>query len=425
MARGHRGRAKGYVGLQEARYIELTLQSTAPTAKKQALQRLCKLYRGGFRLAAPMVIKGLILQNPRDPDAKVKRWAFNTLSQFGTADDVPIMMPALDACRADSEIFEAGVTALAHMLPKDQVAAVLAHWGVTMDPETVLALAQQSTEYEAELADVHLDIDIATTEQLRAGTLLVGLQRAPEGLFSRHHPVTEVIGALNEHSDPIVAQYSFWAAVEHPRLGVDQMRVQPKDFLTLPANVQGWAFRVLTKDAERTKSNYDLIVEASESKHLETREGLAFGIRDIYYDSLDINIIDWYVEEEAVVVKEKLLEHMSAQASESSRYREHVELAFRATAPGSPLRARLEALPILNQLKAELDTYPLEEAAIVEGNSVVSEAIKEPTYEKVERVMKWAGVLNKGGQALAGLARSADTISTELHHILPHLPHMF
>ena len=229
MAQRSRPRVRGYIKLQEANFVELTLQTGSAVGKKQALQRLCGLLRAGYRLTAPMVMKGLLFLSLRDPDAKVRRWAFNTLAQLGVAADVPLIMPALEASRSETDVFEAGLTALAHILPNDQLPPVLAAWDVPMTSSTVLALAQQSSAYEEEISKVHLEIETATVNELRLGTLMVGLQKAPEGLFSRHHPVTEVIGVLNNHDDPIVAQYSFWAAAEHPDLGLSHMRVQPAD----------------------------------------------------------------------------------------------------------------------------------------------------------------------------------------------------
>jgi hypothetical protein len=91
------------------------------------------------------------------------------------------------------------------------------------------------------------------------------------------------------------------------------------------------------------RNHYDAIVEGSQSEHFQVREGVAFGLRDIFYDSLDITVIDWLLDERDLEIREKLLEHMAAQSEYSGGYREEVEKAYRDSATGSTLRARLEA----------------------------------------------------------------------------------
>ena len=315
----------------------------SPVVRKQALQRLCGLYRQGARLAAPRAIKGLILHALVDVDSKVQRWAFNALAQLGESADVPLMLGPWKNSRSDSEVFEAGLTALAHLLSKDDLLALLKEAGVDLGPSALMALGQQTDAFNAELSELRLDIHRAGDGELREATLLIGLKRAPETLFSGRFPVADVIGDLNTHGDPIVAQYSFWATVEHPNLGLENVRVAPENFPLLPPNVQGWAYRTLTKDGARAVRHYDAIVGATESTFPEVREGVAIGLRELYYDSLDVTVADWFLDERDSVVRDRLLEHMATHVTKSSAYRDEVMKAYREAANGSVLRSRLEA----------------------------------------------------------------------------------
>lgn len=256
-------------------------------------------------------MKALILHALVDTDSKVRRWSFNALAQLGEAADVPLMIGPWKANRSDPEIFEAGLTALAHLLSKDDLLVILKETEVRLDASALMALGQQTDGFGAELDAVRLDIDQATQGELRSATLLIGLKKAPNTLFSGRFPVSDVIGDLNTHPDPIVSQYSFWATVEHPDLGLDNVRVPPSQFSQLPPNVQGWAYRTLTKDGSKAVAHYDAIVGASESVHPEVREGVAIGLRDIYYDSLDVTVADWFVDERDPAVRDRLLEHMA------------------------------------------------------------------------------------------------------------------
>jgi hypothetical protein len=336
-------RRRSWISQQEITFIELALQSDIPVSRKQALQRLCGLYRQGARAAAPRQIKGLIIHLLIDPDEKVRRWAFNAMAQLGEPADVPLLVGPWENGRDDDAVFEAGLTALAHLLPKPDLLLLLGDVGVEMGAVTVMALAQQTDAFTEELNRIHLALDTASNSELRAATLLIGLKKSPDTLFSDRFPVSDVIGDLNTHPDPIISQYSFWATVEHPKLGIDNIRVSPNEFTRMPPNVQSWAYRVLTKDGTNAVQHYDTIVGGSESQYSEVREGVAIGIRNIYYDSLDLTVADWFVDESSPAVREALLDHMATHVNKSSAYREELLRVYRQAATGSILRSRIDA----------------------------------------------------------------------------------
>jgi hypothetical protein len=301
------------------------------------------MLRAGFVPFAEPQLKAAVLFALGSRDTKVRRWSFNALALIGDRKDVPVMEVYWRESFEDSDVFEAGLSALAQILTRDELLKVLSDSGVALSPAVVMALAQHRGHFEKELNEIRLDPDKAEPGELRSATLLIGLQRAPETLFSDKHPVSAVIGDLNAYPDKIVAQYSFWATVEHPDLSLDSVRIPPGLFSQLAPNVQAWAYRVLTKNREIAQKHYDLIVEASDSDHATVREGVAMGLRDIFYDSLDTTVIDWSLSEEDMIIREKLWEHMAANAEHSHGYKDEVEKAYRSSSNNSTLRARLEA----------------------------------------------------------------------------------
>ena len=86
-------------------------------------------------------MKALILHALVDTDSKVRRWSFNALAQLGEAADVQLMIGPWKANRSDPEIFEAGLTALAHLLSKDDLLVILKEAEVRLDASALMARA--------------------------------------------------------------------------------------------------------------------------------------------------------------------------------------------------------------------------------------------------------------------------------------------
>ncbi|MFT8797198.1 hypothetical protein [Zymomonas mobilis] len=340
--------------------MQRSLESDSPIQRKLALQRLCSLYRNGGRFTNELVLKGCVLQCLTDVDAKVKRWAFNSLAQFGSLADVPLIEGAWRNTFSDPDIFSAGLTTLAKLLSKDKIIELLNKSQVDLTPSIILTLGQQTDSYDTELRKLRLNLDSATEQELREATLLIGLNRAPDTLFSFRHPVSSVIGDLNTHPNPIIAQYSFWATYENSSLNLSDVRILPEHFSDLPPNVQGWAYRLLTKGEVILPQYHDIIVSASESVHVLAREGMAIGLRDVFYDGLDTIILDWDIEENNALIKDHLLDHMARNSHRSIGYREEILRVYRSSSPSSILRARIEAANTDEQLSLELRKIALQ-----------------------------------------------------------------
>lgn len=374
---------------------------------------------------------------------------------------------------------------MAALLDKDELCVVLREADVELDAGALMALCQRGESFRTELEKARIKLEQATDDELRAATLLIGLGRAPEHLFSDRHPVSDIIGDLNTHGNPTIAQYSFWATVENSRLGLSNVRVRPDEFARLPPNVQGWAFRILTKEGSRVAQYNDLLVEASQSRFTVVREGVAIALRNIYYDSLDVTVADWLLLEPDVIVRDTLLEHMAFHSTSSPVYREEVLRAFRAAGPASILRSRLQAAnrdvdigremqkialntddpdlfrsiagPIVNntqnfhgtvnigglsnsgignsgQVKIDTATAELEIVSIIrelitdlhreKGNlklDIATEAAKAPRKINVERVVSWLRSIKDGGEATAAIIAVA---TRAVDKITPYLEHL-
>lgn len=172
-------------------------------------------------------------------------------------------------------------------------------------------------------------------------TLLIGMDKAPKNLFTPRHDNANVIGELNRHDDTLVSQYSIWAITENPLMGVRNLRISLKDIESMPPNVRAWIYRLISFDPNTAKEHLTYIVLGSEDKSEEAREGLAIGIRNVYFDGLEETTFPWLPDEPNVTIRHRLLEHMAACADRCPSYITPVTEAYRDG--GGLLRARLEA----------------------------------------------------------------------------------
>ena len=134
---------RGAIDSVEATFLELQLVGPDPTAKKNALQRLCRLYRLGQRLRAPERSVLLILGLLYDPDKKVVRWALNASAFLVKEDRIGAIIDAIERNREDPDILGAGVAALAANHDEEKLRAILEARGLPLQGATLLAAAQK------------------------------------------------------------------------------------------------------------------------------------------------------------------------------------------------------------------------------------------------------------------------------------------
>jgi hypothetical protein len=229
---------KQLISQHEEIYIEHLLGDNDPTNREQGLERLCKHYRAGRQLRRTSRFRTILVGLLHDQTGSVRRWSLNALALIGTKAQLPAIRDAVVANREDPDIFGAGVSALAAILDAEEARTFFRANDMALEGGVLFAAAQQNENFKEELRQTRVDIDYASASDLRLIGLLVGLDKAPENLFSIKHPNSAVIGALNHHDDRLVAQYSVWATYENPTLGLRHLSISLKDIESQRPNVR-------------------------------------------------------------------------------------------------------------------------------------------------------------------------------------------
>jgi nucleoside phosphorylase len=336
-------RTSNYIGPTDAAYLELLIADKDSESKKIGLQQLCKLYRRGLRYRQPERIRIHLMGLLHNEAPKVKRWALNALALVGTQENVNAVVEAIQRNRGDPDILGAGVSALCALLPAEEARKELERADLPLSGAILMAAVQHSGHFQAELRVARVRIDYADPSELRLAGVLVGLNKAPEYLFALTIPNRDIIGELNSHPDPIVAQYSIWATYENPTLSIKHLRLPLHDVESKPPNVRKYVYQLAAKNVQTAQDNYEFLVLGSEDESAEARAGLATGLREIYFDGLETLILDWFDDEQVEQVKQRLLEHMARNAARCAAYTSPVLRAYEAADGSSLSRARLEA----------------------------------------------------------------------------------
>ncbi|MFV3130105.1 hypothetical protein [Niveispirillum sp. KHB5.9] len=346
---------KGYISDQEASYIGLLLQNMDPRGKENALERLCSYYRNGFRLRNPHSVQQTLNGLLYSLDASVRRWTLNAIALIGIKrDNLQATLEAIERDRGNEDILGAGIAALVALTQPDDVVGLLGGIGIALEGAALLAAAQQTTSYNSKLAAKRININCASESELRLASVLVGLNKAPEHLFDLSHDNKTIIGALNSHHDPIVAQYSVWSICENPRFSVLDLGVKLTDIERLPDNVRGYVLRLITANAEIAEKNREYLTVGAQDPSEKARQGLATGMLNTYFSGLEQITVDWLGMENSQVIKDNLLDHMATHADRCRTYHDAVVEAYKSSGAGSLIRHRLEAAAAKTSAYAEL-----------------------------------------------------------------------
>lgn len=331
--------ARGYISDEEVAYVLALIQDPDPENKKSGLQRLCKLYRSGFSLRYPHPIRQTLNGLLYNDSSKVRRWSLSAIALAGNrADNLDSVIDCIERFRDDPEVVVAGVPALFGLVTPRQVRALLKNRQVPLEGATLLASAQYSESHRRELRRNKINIDRAEPLELRMATLLVGMNKAPENLFDVKHSNRSIIGQLNGHDDKLVAQYSVWAIAENPALGINDLTISLKDTESLRPNVRGWIYRLVAADDATASNNVEYIVLGSQDKSDEAREGLAIGIRNVFFDGLEETTYRWLPDEPIIRIRDRLLEHMAACAEKCPGYLTPVLDTYRTSNRATQIR---------------------------------------------------------------------------------------
>jgi nucleoside phosphorylase len=355
----HRRRPR-HIDAMEAAYIDLMLKDRDSEGRKYGLQRLCKLYRAGLILRNPEPIETVLIGLLHDISPKVRRWAMVGLGLIGNERATTPIIEALTRYRNDPDAIGAGVAALSSLVLPEKLIGVLEREQLPMEGVVLFAAAQHSDVAKQSLMTHKLDIYRATPDELRFATLLVGMDKAPENLFSPKYPNSDIVGILNTHDDPLVVQYSIWAICENSQLNFSNLRTRMPDIEKQPPNVRGWLYKLISADASTAMKHRDYIVFGSEDSSHEAREGLADGIRQLYFDSLDTITLDWLPDEEIIPIRQRLIEHMAKNADRSKKYWRPVIDEYASSDTGSLTRVRIDSAAKQTELFIELRKIALD-----------------------------------------------------------------
>lgn len=337
-------------------YLKAQIESGDPTRTKRALQDISKLYRDGWRFlpdqlyGIEIATVGLLMTSD---DAKVRRWALNTVAQLGReATCKSAILHALQVYHDDAEVLAAAIAALYHLCKG--AAGELRRMGFNEQTVTLAAL-QHVPATRLNLSCLPLRVDQADAELIKLGLIVVGLDRAPANLFEPNHDNATMVRAVGAHHDPIVSQYSVWAITENPSLGVADLGIDLKGIEQLPANVRAWVFQLLAADSAGTDAHVDYIRLGLEDGSADARLGLAVGLKATFSPTLVPLVLEWFTRELNSEIRSQILDHLIRQAERNEAYKEHALAAFErgsadekdrmlATAAGSPLYSRFSAI---------------------------------------------------------------------------------
>lgn len=268
------------------------------------------------------------------------------------SDNLQAVVDALERQRGDPEIMVRGVATLFALCTAEEARKLLTEHKLPLEGAALLASAQHSNDQKWSLLKTTVDIDKAPLLELRMASLLVGMNKAPDNLFSKTHENRIMIGELNKHDDDLVAQYSIWAIAESNSLGLCDLGVPLQDIDTFASNVRGWIYRLITADEETAENNIEYLRYGAEDQVDEAREGLAIGIRNVYFDGLEQITFDWLPDEPIINIRHRLLEHMSVTAGRCVAYEQPVIEEY--SNADRLLRTRLEAAAQQTELYGKL-----------------------------------------------------------------------
>lgn len=332
-----------FILTEETAYIELLLRDLDANSKKNGLQRLCALYRSGSTLLNPAPLRTVITGLLNDESAKVQRWALNALALLGTVREANPILRSIDDFRSSPDNLGAAISALSVLMPPTDFDKALRSADLPLEGSILFAAAQQNDKFLPKLRTGRINIETASPVDLRMATILVGLGKTQFRLFSPHHTNASMIGELNSHDDPTVAQYSIWAVFENPNLGIGHLRLPLPELVGQPENVRGWVYRLIASDAATAEKHADIIQHGSVDPSVSARLGLAEGLVRTSFPGVDGIVLSWALRESSGAVQQHLLEHMARFASAFPRYEEMVIGVYRSAGHNTLARARLEA----------------------------------------------------------------------------------
>jgi len=326
-------------------YQKYRLLSQDPTTVKRGLQDLCSIFRctginfltENGRNELELRLLGLLHKKSRDP--KILMWTLNALSFVGRSRGC---LDAIKACIGQNEenpsLTASGIAALQKIFGQDETRPLTKNLNEQI---VMLASLRHLPSSSINLDSSRIDIDKSSPEVLRLALILVGTEKAPPYLFDPHHENNSIIKVLGAHDDAIVRQYSCWAVVENPHLGLTDLGIEFCDIQDHPPNVRAWMYEALCDQAPDSAETIEFIEEGSRDPEARAKAGLSHGLRERYIDGLEPTILDWHSASQDSEINQNLLHHMASFASEATMYEEIVLHSFEHSPVQSEERANL------------------------------------------------------------------------------------
>jgi len=354
--------ARGFIREEQAKFFGLLLEHADPAVKENGLERLCAYYREGYRLRNPHPFRLRCNALLYSPILGVVRWALNTIALLGSPEEnLGAVLDAISRNRSDQDVLGAGVAALVHLAPTDDVPALLKGVEIPFEGAALLAAAQQTNAFLDALSKQPVKPDKADGSLLRLATVLVGLGKAPENLFEPKYKNAEIVGILNTHHDALVAQYSIWAICENPNLGIEHLKINLQDISKFPPNIRGWTYQLIASTALVAEKEQDHLKFGAKDQAEKARLGLATGLKSSYFNGLAEISIDWLSNETAPQVKLAILEHMATNVAQCPQYGDIVKGEYLLHPRDSLPRVRMEAATAGTAFYSELRKLALDE----------------------------------------------------------------
>lgn len=351
----------------QANYLKSEIESGSVTKSKHALQNLCKMCRSGAalqhqdRIGMEIAILGVL--SSAASDEKIRRWALSALAYVGRKEvSRNAVLRAIADYPDEPQVLAAAIATL-FKFDGSEAQNIISHQGACTDEIIALSALQTTDPKQLDLSHLKINIETAEPVPLKLALLLVGLDRSPENIFDPRYSNAEIVRVLGSHHEPIVSQYSVWAAAEHPHLSAANIGVDVKDLSAHQPNVRSYVYRLFAEENTHSSQRHEVIVQGSKDDDVEARLGLAIGLRDSFYDGLETVTIDWFHEEDDLEIGANVLDHFIAHADKVPSYQKIALEHYDFATSDLKKRARMEAAAAGTKIYSDFKRRSIEQEA--------------------------------------------------------------
>lgn len=355
-------RRKAEVATDEVAIIRFLIrEDNSPGEIKRGLQRLCDIVELGFSFPEKDNPRQLLPPLMWNSDTLVRRWAYKAIAYIGRSTHLEQLIVRLER-EPDLENQTWAMAATVAISRGMEIEDVCRQAKVEVQPVLMMAshIFSQASWPKPQIPLVN--INNATGLELKWSALLEGYGAAPVDLFGTGTSNGSQIRELNSHDIPEVSEYSVWALWKNPLYGISDLGFSWDELNKKPPNVRRWTNRLISKSPDLGAKNRDYLVSLSRDIDPGAREGLALGLKSIYFPGVETDILSWHDLEDDENVLAALRDHMARQSDHAIDYADTIERIFRAHLPGSKTRARLLAEAGGTKLRTHLMTIAFEDS---------------------------------------------------------------